>query len=81
MNILNKIYKLLTMKNETYDALVWVATIIIPALGWFYSSVAEIWTLPFGDQVSRTCLAFTTLLCAILKISNAQYRKSIDNKE
>ena len=64
------------MSNKVYDALVWVAMIVLPAIGTLYSTLASIWGLPFGEQIVGTIVAVDTCLGAILKISNVQYNKS-----
>ena len=66
------------MSNKTYDILKFLAQIVLPALATFYVSIASIWGLPLGDEVSRTIMAVDTLLGAVLMISTAQYKKGLD---
>lgn len=64
------------MSNRAYDILKWVAQILLPALGTLYFAVANIWNLPFGEQVVGTVTAVDTFLGVLLGLSNAQYRAS-----
>lgn len=66
----------LTMSNKTYDILVWIAQVVLPAGGTLYAALAGIWGLPYGEQIVGTILAVDTFLGAILKISTAQYNKA-----
>lgn len=67
------------MSNQLYDILKFIAQIVLPAIATFYVTIASIWGLPLGDEISRTVMAIDTLLGAILMISTSQYKKSIDN--
>jgi len=64
--------------NKVYDILKFIAQIVLPAIATFYVTIASIWGLPLGDEISRTVMAIDTLLGAILMISTSQYKKSID---
>ena len=67
------------LPNKVYDVLR-MFTIIIPAVGTFYFALAEIWNLPYGEQVTATCAAATALLAALLKISSVKYAKSLEEE-
>lgn len=67
------------MSNKVYDVLKFVAQIVLPALATFYLTLAGIWGLPFGEQVSGTIMALDTFLGAVLMISSNKYNK--ENKE
>ena len=63
------------MSNETYDRLKWVAQLLLPALGALWFAVAEIWGLPFGQQILGTITAVDAFLGAVLKVSTDAYYK------
>lgn len=65
------------MTNKVYDILKFIAQIVLPAIATFYVTIAGIWGLPLGDEISRTVMAVDTLLGAILMISSSQYKKDI----
>lgn len=68
------------MNSKVYDVLKFIAQIVLPAIATFYLTLAGIWNLPFGEQVSATVMAIDTLLGAILMISSNTYSKSIGGK-
>ena len=63
------------MSNKLYDALKFIAQIVLPALGTLYFALAGIWGWPFGEQVVGTITAVDTFLGIVRGISTAQYNK------
>jgi hypothetical protein len=61
------------MSNSTYDLLKYIAQILIPALGTLYFALANIWGLPYGEQIVGTLSAIDTFLGVLLGISNSMY--------
>ncbi|MBO7449052.1 MAG: phage holin [Clostridiales bacterium] len=68
------------LSNKVYDILVWVVQVILPAVGTLYFTLSQIWGLPYGEQIVGTITAVATCLGAILKISNAKYKKDISER-
>lgn len=68
----------MVLKNSIYDALKWVALILLPALATLYFALSGIWGLPYGEQIVGTITAIDAFLGALLGISTAKYNK--DNK-
>ena len=64
------------LSDRTYDILKWIQKIFV-LLATFYATIANIWGLPFGDEVSKTCLALATFLLGILEIASATYNKDL----
>lgn len=64
------------MSNKVYDVLKFVALIVLPALATFYSTIAGIWALPYGEEISGTIMAIDTLLGACLMLSSKNYNKN-----
>lgn len=63
------------MTNKVYDALKWIAQILLPALGTLYFALAKIWGLPYPAEVVGTISAVDVFLGALLGISTSQYNK------
>lgn len=61
------------MKNKTYNILKWVALVALDALGLLYSTIADIWLLPFGDEVLKTCTAVSLCLGALIGVAGMTY--------
>lgn len=69
------------MSSKTYDALKFIALIVLPALGTLYFALAQIWGLPYGEQIVGTITAIDAFLGAILGVSTASYKKGISEGE
>lgn len=63
------------MTNSTYDKLKYLAQIILPAAGTLYFALAQIWGLPYGEQIVGTITAIDAFLGSVLHISTTQYNK------
>lgn len=64
------------LSNKYYDYLKWVALIVLPAIGAAYFGIAQIWGLPYGEEVVGTVVVIETLLGAILGVSTMNYEKA-----
>ncbi len=67
------------MNNKTYDVLKWVAQILLPAVATLYFAIAQIWGLPYGEEIVGTITAIDAFLGALLGISTYQYNKDRNN--
>jgi len=67
------------MSNNLYDILSKIQR-FLPALGVFYLAIAQIWNLPYGDQINMTIAALATLLGTVLEISTGIYLKNKESK-
>lgn len=65
--------------NKMYDVLKWVAQILLPAVATLYFAIAQIWGLPYGEEIVGTITAIDAFLGALLGISTYQYNKRSDN--
>lgn len=63
------------MSNKTYDALKWIAQILLPALGTLYFALAGIWGFPYGEEIVGTITAIDAFLGVCLGISTANYNR------
>ena len=63
------------MSNKVYDVLKFVAQILLPAIGTLYFALAQIWGLPYAEEIVGTITAVDAFLGALLGISTMQYKK------
>lgn len=68
------------MSNRCYDALKWIAQIMLPAVGTLYFALAKIWGLPYATEIVGTISAVDAFLGALLGISSSQYKKTLEDK-
>lgn len=59
--------------SKIYDVLKYLALIGFNAVGVFYKAVAEIWNLPYGNQVALTCSALALFVGTLIGISSYKY--------
>ena len=69
------------MSNKVYDVLKYIAQIVLPALGTLYFALAQIWGLPYAEQIVGTITAVDAFLGAILRISTIQYENDLGEGE
>lgn len=66
------------MSNKTYDVLKYIAQIVLPAIATLYFAIAQIWNLPYGEEIVGTITAIDAFLGALLGISTRIYNKEVD---
>ena len=69
------------LPNKVYDILKYLTIIVLPAIGALYTGLAQIWELPYADQIPATITVICTFLGAILCISTAQYNNGDVDEE
>ncbi len=67
------------MSNTVYDVLKWIAQLFLPAAGALYFALANIWGLPYGEQIVGTITAIDAFLGVILGISSKAYYNDLSN--
>lgn len=67
------------LNNKTYDALKWVALVLLPALSVFYLALAGSWNLPYPTEVAATIAALDVFLAALLGVSTSNYKLRVAN--
>ena len=67
------------LPDKVYNVLKWIALICLPALSTFYGILADIWNLPYGEQIPRTLTAIGLLIGALIGISQMSINK--ENQE
>lgn len=64
------------LSNKAYDALKYLALVLLPALGTLYFAIASIWGLPYAEQVVGTIVAVDTFLGLALRLAAKSYDAS-----
>jgi len=68
------------MSDKVYDTLKEIALVWLPAIGTLYGVLANIWGLPYGEQIVATIIAVDTFLGTVLHISNKLYKEDKENE-
>ena len=66
----------LVLPSKAYDILKLIVLIFLPGISAFYFALANIWALPYAEQVVGTIAALTALLGLGLKLSSNAYDNS-----
>jgi hypothetical protein len=64
------------MSNKLYDILKWIAQYLLPALGTLYFALANIWGLPYAEQIVGTITAVDAFIGVLLGISTVYYKRN-----
>lgn len=67
------------MSNKVYDVLKWIAQLFLPAAATLYFALANIWGLPYGEEIVGTITAVDAFLGVILGISSKVYYDDLSN--
>lgn len=59
--------------NKTYNVLKYLALIVFNAIGVFYKALAEIWNLPYGNEIALTCSALALFVGTLIGISSHKF--------
>lgn len=65
------------INSKVYDVLKFIATIVLPAFGALYLTLAGTWGLPYGDQIVTTTSALAAFMAALLMLDSSVYHKNI----
>lgn len=63
------------ISSKVYDVLKYIAQIALPALGALYFALAQIWSLPYAEQIVGTISAITACIGILLGLSSYNYYK------
>ncbi len=69
------------LSNKVYDILKWICLICLPAAAWGYSALADVWGLPFADQIPETINIIATVLGVLIGVSTYNYNKAISDDD
>ena len=59
--------------SKWYDILKWIALVALDAIGLAYSEFAEVWGLPYGEQIYKTCTILAILIGTLIGVSGIRY--------
>ena len=68
------------MNDKLYDILCWIGRIVIPSLAVLYTTLGDIWGLPYTSEIPATIMGLDVFLNALLGISSNAYYKEKANQ-
>lgn len=69
----------MNFSDKTYDLLKWIAQIFIPAIAAAYLALANVWSLPYANEVVATLTIVDLFLGSVLGLSTAMYNKMVSD--
>lgn len=61
--------------SKLYDILKYISLIFLDACGVLYKGLAEVWNLPYGNEVMTTCTLLSIFIGTLIGISSYNYNK------
>ena len=71
----------LKLKDSVYDVLKWVCLIALPALAVLYFTLAKIWGLPYGAEITATINAVALFIGSLIGVSQIAINKEAKENE
>ena len=68
------------LNDKTYDILCWIGRIVFPSLAVLYTTLGDIWGLPYTSEIPATIMGLDVFLNALLVISDNTYYKEKANQ-
>ena len=68
------------LNDKTYDVLCWIGRIVMPSLAVLYTTLGDIWGLPYKSEIPATIMGLDVFLNALLGISANTYYKEKANQ-
>jgi multisubunit Na+/H+ antiporter MnhF subunit len=65
------------LTGRLYDVLKWVALVALDAVGVAYEGLSTVWSLPYGDEVLKTCVILSVLIGSLVGVSAARYHQQM----
>ena len=67
--------------NKIYNVLKYISLIALDAVGFAYSELANVWNLPYGTQIYKTCTILSVMIGVLIGVSSHKYNKQLDHTE
>lgn len=70
------------LNDKVYNVLKWICLIALPALAVLYFTLAKIWSLPYGAEITATINAVALFIGSLIGVSQIAINKEAkDNEE
>ena len=71
----------LRLKDSAYNVLKWICLIALPALAVLYFTLAKIWGLPYGAEITATINAIALFIGTLIGVSQLSINKEESENE
>lgn len=66
------------LNDKVYNVLKWIALICLPACAVLYFTLAKIWGLPYGAEITATINAIALFIGSLIGISHISIKKELE---
>ena len=66
---------MMKLSDNQYNTMKWLVILFLPALAALYAGLADVWGLPYPEQLPRTINYIQVFLGTIIGISTINYNK------
>lgn len=70
----------INMSDKSYNRLSTTVRLILPAIGTLYFTFANVWGLPYGEQVVGSIAALTVFLGVVLTLAKKVWSQNADGQ-
>ncbi len=69
------------LNDKVYDILKWICLIALPALAVLYFTLAKIWGLPYGAEITATINAIALFIGTLIGVSQLSINKEVNDEK
>ena len=69
------------LNDKVYNTLKWICLIALPALAVLYFTLAKIWGLPYGAEITATINAIALFIGTLIGVSQLSINKEESDEE
>ena len=69
------------LNDKVYDVLKWICLIALPALAVLYFTLAKIWGLPYGAEITATINAIALFIGTLIGVSQLSINKEVNDEK
>lgn len=69
------------MSDRVYTILKYLCQIAIPAVGGLYFGLAQLWSLPYAEQIVGSCSCVAAFIGILIGVSSYQYYKGSEDAQ
>lgn len=68
------------MSDRVYTILKYLCQVFLPAFGGLYFGLAQLWNLPYAEQIVGSCSCVAAFIGILIGVSSYQYYKEAENE-
>ena len=70
----------MVLNDRLYTILKYLCQVALPAFGGLYFGLAQLWSLPYAEQIVGSCSCLAAFIGILIGVSSYQYYKGTENE-